>query len=87
MPNQLRARDISDWTGTVSSMARAIELEMEKEVAYGPNELKLGRQRLALAIARGVLHHLKDNQGAFTVRVPHSTSTQTIPVDINIDVI
>ena len=84
MGTELRAKDLTDWNAGVGSMARAIEEEMELQVPYGANEDKAGRKKLALAIARGVIRHLNDNEGAFTVVVPAGPLPKTVTVNINV---
>ena len=49
-----------------NSMAAAIERALADLVPLGANEDPLGRRKLVLAIARGVIKHLHDNAGRCT---------------------
>jgi hypothetical protein len=67
-----------------TSMARAIELAMNSEVPLGADEDPRGRRRLAVAIATGVIDHLKAQEKAFVVNVRDSGGTpieRTVRID------
>jgi hypothetical protein len=57
---------------TPGSMAQMIEHALESLVPLGTNENPIARRKLALAIARGVVEHLRDNLGSLQVYVPNS---------------
>jgi phenylpyruvate tautomerase PptA (4-oxalocrotonate tautomerase family) len=40
------------------------------------------RQKLVLAIARGVIEHLRKNQSAFTVTIPNNPEGKTVAIAI-----
>jgi hypothetical protein len=77
-----------DHTLTPGSMAEKIEKALDELVPPGANEERLGRRKLALAIARGVITHLVDNADAFHTTVRNKTGTgqheqsPTIEVDL-----
>jgi hypothetical protein len=50
-------------------MAAAIEAAMNFQVPPGVDEDPIGRRKLALAIAQGVISHLSANEQAFVVNV------------------
>jgi hypothetical protein len=54
---------------TPNSMAAAIYDALASQVPLGANEDRLPRQKLAIAIAAGVIGHLQANAGAFHVNV------------------
>jgi hypothetical protein len=71
------------------SMASAIERAMLQLVPLGANEDPIGRRKLALAIARGVLEHLRDNAGSLHVTVPNTgggvgTHQQSPTMDVDL---
>ena len=51
-------------------MARAIDDALDALVPPHPNEDPTARQKLALAIAHGVIKHLDDNEGALHGQCP-----------------
>lgn len=55
-----------------TSMAAAIEREMNLQVPIGAGEDPRGRRKLAVAIATGVINHLKAKEQAFVVNVRDS---------------
>jgi hypothetical protein len=72
---------------TPGSMARTIERALEDLVPLGVNEDPIGRRKLVLAIARGVLEHLRDNVGSLHVTVPNtggSTHEQSPTIDVDL---
>jgi hypothetical protein len=78
-----------DNTLTAGSMSALIEKALEDLVALGADENPLGRRKLALAIARGVIKHLHDNAGAIHVTVPNtgapgSTHQQSPTIDMDL---
>ena len=64
----------SDGTLTPDSMARAIERALNDLVQVAVDEDPMGRRRLALAIARGVIKHLGDNHASFHTTVRNVAS-------------
>ncbi len=67
-----------------TSMARAIEVAMNAQVPVGAGEDPRGRRRLAVAIATGVINHLKAREKAFVVNVRDSGGTpieRTVRID------
>lgn len=71
MAAQLYAGKIADFA---NSMAEAMEKELRTlNIAAGLGDLPdvniEDRRRLFIAIAKGVIQHLKDNQGAFKIAV------------------
>jgi len=71
---------------TPDSMAHSIERALEDLVPLGANEDPLGRRKLVLAIARGVLEHLRNNVGSLHVTVPDTGSGSTHQQSPTIDV-
>ncbi|HEX7979869.1 MAG TPA: hypothetical protein VF461_14775 [Gemmatimonadaceae bacterium] len=74
---------------TAGSMARSIERALEDLVPLGANEDPLARRKLVLAIARGVLEHLRDNIGSLHVTVPNTgggvgTHQQSPTIDVDL---
>jgi hypothetical protein len=74
---------------TPFSMAATIERALDDLVRPGANEDRLGRRKLALAIARGVLEHLRDNIGSLQVTVPNTgggvgTHQQSPTIDVDL---
>jgi hypothetical protein len=57
---------------TPNSMAAAIYDALASQVPLGANEDRLPRQKLAIAIAAGVIGHLQGNAGAFHLNVSDS---------------
>lgn len=76
----------ADGTLEPNSMSRAIDDALAVLVPVHPDEDPLGRRRLALAIAQGVIAHLKANQAAFMVTVPVDTGAGTRQQEATIDV-
>lgn len=72
---------------TPGSMAQTIERALEDLVPLGVNEDPIGRRKLVLAIARGVLEHLRDNVGSLHVTVPNTGTigTHEQPPTIDVD--
>jgi hypothetical protein len=79
----LRAGELGDWAGPTASMAREIETALQNVIPLPAGEDPLPRRKLCVAIAKGVLKHLKDNQASITVQVP--TSGQTTAKSVAID--
>jgi hypothetical protein len=80
-----------EWNGelTPSSMAQTIERALQDLVPLGADEDPIGRRKLVLAIARGVLEHLRDNVGSLHVTVPNtgggvSTHEQSPTIDVDL---
>jgi hypothetical protein len=80
-----------DYAGFADSMAKRIEDELDDLLAldglhglkHGPADAEVrDRRRLFVAIARGVVIHLRENQAAFTV--PH-TGDPVLAVEIATD--
>ena len=71
---------------TPNSMAQTIERALQDLVPMGVNEDPMGRRRLVLAIARGVLEHLRDNIGSLHVTVPNTGGSGTHQQSPTIDV-
>jgi hypothetical protein len=78
-----------DYSGLVDSMAQKIEDELDALLAMdglpalkhsASNAEVRDRRRLFVAIARGVVIHLRQNQDAFSV--PH-TGASTLDVEID----
>lgn len=78
-----------DYSGFANSMAEKIEQELDALLAMdglpalkhsASNAEVRDRRRLFVAIARGVVIHLRENEDAFTV--PH-TGASTLEVDID----
>jgi len=74
---------------TPNSMAQTIERALEDLVPLGVNEDPVGRRKLVLAIARGVLEHLRDNVGSLHVTVPNTgggvgTHQQSPTIDVDL---
>lgn len=77
-----------DGTLSPDSMARAIERAMDDLVAPMAGDDPMGRRLLALAIARGVIKHLKDNESSFHTTVINwnpSAPTHEEPASIDVD--
>ena len=83
---KLKVGAIDGVTGdlTPGSMAAAIYDEMAKYMPVLPREDKRPRQWLALAIATGVIRHLKQNANAFDMNV-RDTGTPAIVRNPTID--
>ena len=73
-----------------ASMAEAMEQELRAlNIAAGLGDLPDtnidDRRRLFIAIARGVIQHMKDNQGAFRITVDVTgTGLRTVAPDIQV---
>ena len=79
----------ADGSLTAGSMAATIERALNELVALSVDEDPMGRRRLALAIARGVVKHLVDNHASFhtTVRNWSSgapTHEQAAAIDVDL---
>jgi len=68
-----------------TSMAAEIERAMNRLVPLGVTEDPLGRQKLAVAIATGVITHLKAKEKAFVVNVRDSSTASPIERTVRID--
>ena len=71
---------------TPGSMAREIADALDALVPPHPKEDPTARQKLALAIAQGVIKHLNDNEGALMVNVRDSTTGSPITRPVTVDV-
>jgi hypothetical protein len=71
MGTYLRAGALTDdWTNPATvSMARDIEVALESLIQLPPDDEPAPRRELFIAIATGVINHLKNNADAFTVQV------------------
>jgi hypothetical protein len=69
-------------------MSHTIERALAQLVPIGANEDVMWRRKLALAIALGVLKHLKDHQSSVHTIVPNTGGggTHNEPAAIDIDV-
>jgi hypothetical protein len=74
---------------TPDSMAQTIERALADLAPLGVNEDPMWRRKLVLAIARGVLEHLRANIGSLHVTVPNTSGgvgehpqSPTIDVDL-----
>jgi hypothetical protein len=79
----------ADGTLSAGSMSATIERALNDLVAVAVDEDPMGRRRLALAIARGVIKHLADNQAAVRTRVlnwtdPVSTHEESATIDVDL---
>jgi hypothetical protein len=83
---RLVAGTVSGGAITSGSMAEAIEAAMRAQVPLGAGEDPIGRQRLAVAIATGVINHLKAKEQAFVVDVRDSSGGSPIERTVRIDV-
>jgi hypothetical protein len=78
---------LNETTGVITpstSMAAAIESAMNAKVPLGAGEDPRGRRRLAVAIATGVIDHLKAKEDAFVVNVRDSGGSpieRTVRID------
>lgn len=73
---------------SLNSMAKAIDDALADLVPLAAAEDPLGRRKLALAVARGVVKYLNDHEAAFVVDVPDiggSTVERACRVDAVID--
>jgi hypothetical protein len=70
---------------SATTMATEIETALAALVPLGADEDPIGRHKLALAIARGVLKHMKDQAGAFHVNVK-DTTTGSIDRSVKVEV-
>jgi hypothetical protein len=73
----LRAGKLENGQLTTGSMAEAIELALRTLIPLHAGEDPVGRQKVALAIAQGVLTHLKDNASSIKVTVPNRHAGQS----------
>lgn len=79
----------SDGSLTPDSMAFAIERALNDLVQVAVDEDPMGRRRLSLAIARGVVKHLGDNHASFHTTVRNwssgaATHEQSASIDIDL---
>lgn len=79
----------ADGTLSPDSMAFAIERAMNELVHPAVDEDPMGRRRLALAIARGVLKHIKDNNASVHTTVRNwtggdPTHEQAASIDVDL---
>jgi hypothetical protein len=71
----------SDGSLTPGSMAEAIDNELQNQVPRGANEDPKARRHLAVAIATGVVGHLKANHDSFTVNIgTGGTNVKTVDI-------
>lgn len=80
----LRAGTLSDWgPGGQDSMAKQIEAEMLLLAPLQAGEDPLGRRKLCVAIARGVLRYLRDHDDSIKVTLTNGSvvSNRLIQVD------
>lgn len=70
---------------TAGSMAKAIDDALAALVPLGANEDPRGRRKLVLAVAQGVVSHLKANETAFVALHPDG-SGGTYDLAVRIDV-
>jgi hypothetical protein len=71
---------------SATTMAADIETALALLVPLGADEDPIGRHKLALAVARGVLKHINDKAGALHVNVKDgSTGTIDRSVAVEID--
>jgi hypothetical protein len=71
---------------TTGSLSATIERAINELVPLGANEDPVGRRKLALAIARGVVKHIQDNVGSFHVTVRNLTNSGTHQQSPTVDV-
>jgi len=76
----------ADNTLTGGSMSAFIEGALAALVPLGANEDPLARRKIALAIARGVLKHFRDNVGSLHITVPNTGGAGTHQQSPTIDV-
>jgi hypothetical protein len=82
MGDYLRAGALTDnWTDpALVSMARDIEAELEALVQLPPDDDPVPRRKILIAIATGVINHLKNNANALAVPdVPSANTVQVHP--------
>jgi hypothetical protein len=72
----------NDGSLTSGSMSATIERALADLVPLVGNDDPMGRRKLALAIARGVIKHISDNEGAITVSDGVTTYSASIDVDL-----
>jgi hypothetical protein len=79
-PNELRRGVMSDWSTDTRSMARDIEDAIEQWFGPFPPIDPKDRRKFCLAVAHGVLNHLRDHSNAMrvTVRVGNTDHTGTV---------
>jgi hypothetical protein len=76
--DQLRRGTLTDWSGgSADSMAREIENALQQFFGPFPPIAPDDRRNFCLAIAHGVLNHLRAHPQAFEVRVTIGGSTYT----------
>ena len=76
--------EVTGFITPATSMAAAIEAALNAQVPVGAGEDPRGRRRLAVAIATGVIDHLKAKEAAFVVNVRDSGGTpieRTVRID------
>ena len=79
----------SGGTLTPNSMSATIESALNELVPLGVDEDPVARRKLALAIARAVVKHFRDNVGSFHTTVPNTgggvgTHQQSPTVDVDL---
>lgn len=90
MANSLRAGNIGDdWSDpALVSLASDMDKALTQSVPNWTNLAPHQRQVLLVGIANGIIDHLSNNAGAFTVQVPDPSSTTggtiTTPVAISL---
>jgi hypothetical protein len=70
---------------TPNSMAAEIETAINAYVPRGANENPLARQKLVIAIAYGVIKHLRNNSAALQVNVPNIAWVGSLQEPVTID--
>ncbi len=84
MPTQLNAGHV-DTFDAEESMAKEIEKAVNDLMGLPPADPR-ERRRFFVAIARGVISHLKQRQAAFEIHFSVNGSAQTIDTHPNIQV-
>jgi hypothetical protein len=77
--------DIATGNLTPGSMAEAIDVALTAMVKLHPDEDPRGRRKLAVAIAAGVIGHLKSKQNAFVAVRTTSFGTFEYPCRIDVE--
>jgi hypothetical protein len=71
---------------SATTMAADIEAALLLLVPLGADEDPIGRHKLALAVARGVLKHLKDQAGCLHVNVKDSSAGTAIDRNVTVEI-
>ena len=77
-------RDNDYEVAGTNSLAREIEVALVALVPEAAEGDVKQRKKLVLAIARGVIEHLRKNESAFTVHIPNSHVGHDLPIDISV---